>query len=105
MPYALLLLDEGSAITLAVFLLKAIQVVLLYGAAFYFLLHNRRRSERKPLGVMMAVLLAAMGVHIWPERALYEEYSYSSLFAACLLFVPLLTAVLVYGFAPKLPPY
>jgi cyanate permease len=68
MPYALLLLDEGSAITLAVGLLKAVPVVVLYGASFYFLLHNRRMSEQKPLGLLLALVLAGIGLYMWPER-------------------------------------
>jgi hypothetical protein len=103
MPYAILLLDEGSPITGAIFLLKAIPVVLMYGAAFYFLLHNRRTSESKPVGVMLAIALAAIGIRIWPEDRLYVEYSYSALFAAVLLFLPLLTAAMVYFFARNSP--
>lgn len=101
MPYALLLLDEGSAITLAVGLLKAVPVVVLYGASFYFLLHNRRTSEQKPLGLLLALVLAAIGLYRWPERMLYEEYSYSTLFMACLLFLPLLVAAFVFTCAAQ----
>jgi hypothetical protein len=103
MPYAILLLDEGSPITGAIFLLKAIPVVLMYGAAFYFLLHNRRMSESKPVGVMLALVLAGIGIRIWPEDRLYEEYSYSALFAAGLLFLPLLAAAWVYLFTQNSP--
>lgn len=38
---------------------------------------------------------------MWPERMLYEEYSYSTLFMACLLFLPLLVAALVFTLAAK----
>lgn len=72
-PLALLLLDEGAPITGAIWLFKALGVLVLFGLSFFFLLYKHRTSERKPLGVMLAVLLAYIGLRQWPTHFSYES--------------------------------
>lgn len=96
--YALLLLDEGSPIRFGVLLVKAIPLGALYVTALYFLFHNMRTSESKPIGVGIACLLAFIGF-----RLRYDTYeggeasdpNYSLVFLLC---IPLITAGFIYFF-------
>ncbi|UOQ69030.1 hypothetical protein [Hymenobacter volaticus] len=93
---ALLLLDEGSAITNTVFLLKAIPVVFLYVVALLLILPQGRFAEWRPLGFLCSCVLATIGIRIWPTHYSYQQYNTPVLIAAGLLFLPLLLVSIVY---------
>ncbi len=96
-----LLLDEGSPITGTIALFKILVIAVVYVAALYFLLHNWRTSEQKPIGVVLSCLLVFVGVRTWPKDYSWESHTSSDYVLLFFLCTPIVVAILVYLFSRR----
>ncbi|GAA4386854.1 hypothetical protein [Hymenobacter koreensis] len=94
--YAMLLLDEGSSITATIGLFKLLFIVILYATSLYFLLHNWRKSELKPIGLIIAFILAFIGYRSWPVPDMNRTDNTDQYLTVFFLCVPLVVAGFVY---------
>lgn len=100
--YLILLLSEDYFSGL-IGLFKVAVVACLYALAFFFLFHNRRTSELKPIGVGLALLLAYIGFRTWPDTYSWEGHTSADYLLVLLLCIPLMAAGLVYALTSKSP--